>query len=302
MDTTALAAAIVISAATGSTMPDSTPYQKVLPFGIVKNNLWGMDIDDRAAQLANFAVMMVARRHDKGWFRRGLQPHVMAIQESNSINRDHLYFLGHGLDEAERQRTLDDLNELLNIFIDAKEYGSILHPKAYDWDALRRFVRMTEPEQQITFANNGVEATQERLMQIIEQGQALAQKYHVAVTNPPYMGSSGMDNDLAKYVKSNYPDSKSDMFAVFIERIRDMLTSDGYQAMITQHAWMFLSSFEKLRGKLMEVDTINMAHLGPRAFEEIGGEVVQTTAFVLQNVHVIGYKGTYCMFIPCNEY
>ena len=264
---------------------------------IVKNNLWGMDIDDRAAQLANFAVMMVARRYDKGWFRRGLQPHVMAIQESNSINRDHLCFLGHGMDEAERQRTLDDLNELLNIFIDAKEYGSILQPKAYDWDALRRFVRMTEPEQQITFANNGVEATQERLMQIIEQGQALAQKYHVAVTNPPYMGSSGMDNDLAKYVKSNYPDSKSDLFSVFIERIRDMLATNGYQAMITQHVWMFLSSFEKLRGKLMQVDTVNMAHLGARAFEEIGGEVVQTTAFVLQNAHVPGYKGTYCRLI-----
>jgi len=270
---------------------------------IVKNNLWGMDIDDRAAQLANFAVMMVARRYDKGWFRRGLQPHVMAIQESNSINRDHLRYLGHGMDEAERQRTLDDLKELLNIFIDAKECGSILQPKEYDWDALRRFVRMTAPEQQITFANNGVEATQERLMQFIEQGQALAQKYHVVVTNPPYMNPGNSGGGLSNYVKKNYPDSKTDMFAVFIEHCQEMLKPSGYQGMITMHAWMFLSSYEKLRGKLQQIDTINMAHLGARAFEEIGGEVVQTSAFVFLNANIENYKGTFIRLVdPASQF
>lgn len=132
--------------------------------------------------------------------------------------------------------------------------------------------------------------------QIIAIALLYARMLQITV-NPPYMGSSGMGDKLAKCVKSDYPDSKSDLFAVFIERIRDMLGTDGYQAMITQHAWMFLSSFEKLRGKLIQMDTVNMAYLGPRAFEEIGGEVVQTTAFVLQNAHVPGYKGTYCRLI-----
>ena len=125
----------------------------------------------------------------------------------------------------------------------------------------------------------------------------MAQKYDVVVTNPPYMGSSGMGARLAEFVKKQYPDSKSDLFAVFMERGREYAKANGYLAMITQHAWMFLSSFEKLRAKLMEIDTVNMAHLGARAFEEIGGEVVQTTAFVMQNRHVHGFKGMYARLI-----
>ena len=125
----------------------------------------------------------------------------------------------------------------------------------------------------------------------------MARKYDVVVTNPPYMGSSGMGAKLAEFVKKQYPDSKSDLFAVFMERGREYTKANGYLAMITQHAWMFLSSFEKLRAKLMEIDTVNMAHLGARAFEEIGGEVVQTTAFVMQNRHVHGFKGMYARLI-----
>lgn len=260
---------------------------------IVQNNLWGLDIDDRAAQLANFAVMMVARRYDKGWFRRDIQPHVMAIQESNGINRDHLRYLGNSMSDIERNNATTQMEALLDEFIDAKEYGSILQPQEYDWDGLRRFVQMTASEQQVTLGEVGIDATQEKLLQIIEQGQALAQKYHAVVTNPPYMGSSGMGDKLAKRVKDKYPDSKSDLFAVFIERIQQMLNTNGYQAMITQHAWMFLASFEKLRTKLQTIDTVNMAHLGARAFEEIGGEVVQTTAFVLRSCHIVHYKGVY---------
>lgn len=125
----------------------------------------------------------------------------------------------------------------------------------------------------------------------------MAQKYDVVVTNPPYMGASNMNSDLSEYVKKYYPDSKSDLFAVFIEVCSRMAKQNGYQAMITQHAWMFLSSFEKLREKMMLTETISMAHLGARAFEEIGGEVVQTTAFVRCANHVEGYKGTYCRLI-----
>jgi hypothetical protein len=140
----------------------------------------------------------------------------------------------------------------------------------------------------------------------------LAQKYDVVVTNPPYMGSKGMTAKMSEYVQKHFPDSKSDLFAVFIERCGQLLKPNGYQAMITQHAWMFLSSYEKLRGKLFEppvgyadaplcergaMDIVNMAHLGARAFEEIGGEVVQTTAFVLKARKAKGYLGTYARLV-----
>ena len=264
---------------------------------IVQNNLWGLDIDDRAAQLAYFAVMMKARQYDRRFFTREVQPHVYAIQESNGIHRDQLHYLGHGLSDIERNNAVNQMNALLDAFIDAKEYGSILQPGAYDWALLSRFVADTTPEQQVTFDESGVEATQAQLWLMIAQGQALAQKYHAVVTNPPYMGGSGMSAELSDFVKNNYPDSKSDLFAVFMERCRQMAVNNGFQAMITQHSWMFLSSFEKLRTKLLTVDIVNMAHLGARAFEEIGGEVVQTTSFVIRKSHVADYKGEYCRLI-----
>lgn len=264
---------------------------------IVQNNLWGLDIDDRAAQLAYFAVMMKARQYDRRFFTKEVQPHVYAIQESNLIERKHLNYLGHGLSALERNNALNQMNALLDEFIDAKEYGSILQPGEYDWALLSRFVSDTTPEQQVTFDESGVEATQAQLRLMIAQGQALAQKYHAVVTNPPYMGGSGMNAKLSDFVKSNYPDSKSDLFAVFMERCRQMAVNNGFQAMITQHSWMFLSSFEKLRTKLLTVDIVNMAHLGARAFEEIGGEVVQTTSFVIRKSHVADYKGEYCRLI-----
>lgn len=135
------------------------------------------------------------------------------------------------------------------------------------------------------------------LYPLIEQARMLVQKYDVVVTNPPYMGASNMNPRLNDFIKNHYPDSKSDLFAVFIERCAQMDKRGGYQAMITQHAWMFLSSFEKLRAKLQLIDTVNMAHLGARGFDEIGGEVVQTTSFVMRSSHTKGYKGTYCRLI-----
>jgi hypothetical protein len=129
----------------------------------------------------------------------------------------------------------------------------------------------------------------------------LAQKYDVVVTNPPYMGGSGMGAKLSEFVKREYADSKSDLFAAFIERCATFTKANGYQAMITQHAWMFLSSYEKLRRKLMPRDTMNMAHLGARAFAEIGGEVVQSTAFVLRGSHIDGYKGVYVRLVDIDD-
>lgn len=188
---------------------------------------------------------------------------------------------------------------LLDELRDAKEYGSILTVTPCDWDLLRRFaVPRTEDEggQQL-LGIHGEQIAAPLLQRLINIGEALSQQYDVVVTNPPYMAVSNAGAKVNDYVKKNFPDSKADMFAVFIERCGQMAKKNGYQAMITQHAWMFLSSFEKLRTKLLAVDIVNMAHLGARAFEEIGGEVVQTTSFVIRKSHIADYKGEYCRLI-----
>ena len=254
---------------------------------IVKNNLYGLDIDDRAAQLAYFAVMMKARQYDRRFFSRQIQPNVYAIQESNGIDRYALEYFCNG--DAKLKAAMDSIITEMH---DAKEYGSILNITPVDFAAL--YARFDEVRDNISMSK---ESVLNSLLPLVQVAEALSQKYDVVVTNPPYMGSSGMSAKLSDYVKKNYPDSKADLFAVFIEKCGQMPKKNGYQAMITQHAWMFLSSFEKLRTKLLTVDIVNMAHLGARAFEEIGGEVVQTTSFVMRKSNVADYKGTYCRLI-----
>lgn len=249
---------------------------------IIENNLYGLDIDDRAAQLAYFALMMKACEHDRRFLRRGVQPHVCAVAEWNGNPNDSPAW-SDGQHRAARM--------LRETFKDAKEYGSILSIPKPLADALDELGENPFGGETAL----GVDA--ENLQRLAAQAKIMARKYDVVVTNPPYMGSSGMGARLAEFVKKQYPDSKSDLFAVFMERGREYAKANGYLAMITQHAWMFLSSFEKLRAKLMELDTVNMAHLGARAFGEIGGEVVQTTAFVMQNRHVHGFKGMYARLI-----
>lgn len=255
---------------------------------IVRNNLYGLDIDDRASQLAYFSVMMKACQYDHRFLSRGIQPHVYAIMESNHYDPNIIDFFTDG-----RKELKTAINSLISDLYDAKEYGSILNVKPVDFTAL--YARFDE----IRNENPNMYTYQilDELLPFVQVAEAKAQKYHVVVTNPPYMGSSGMSVKLSEFVKRNYPDSKSDLFAVFIERCGQMTLKNCFQAMITQHAWMFLSSFEKLRKKLIQKTMVNMAHLGARAFEEIGGEVVQTTSFVLLNDSVEDYKGVYCRLI-----
>ena len=260
---------------------------------IIQNNIYGLDIDDRAAQLSYFAVLMKARQYDRRILTRGIEPNVYAVQESNGINRGQLKYFGAGLTDAEKNAAVSQMEELLNTLNDAKEYGSLLNVEDYDWELLEKFVENTDTESQISFDTYGLDETAEQLKQLIRIGKVMAQKYEVVVTNPPYAGTSNLSAKVNNFVKKNYPDSKADLFAVFIERCGEMLKKNGYQAMITQHAWMFLSSFEKLRMKLQQKTIINMAHLGARAFEEIGGEVVQTTSFIIQNNFIMNYIGTY---------
>ena len=264
---------------------------------ILENNLFGLDIDKRAAQFAYFSVMMKAREYDSNFFSRSNipQPRVYDIQESNWLGGAYKHEMGNFLNSQQHR---DTLNYLLDAFVDAKEYGSILQIKPLNYEGLKEAWE-TSAAATAHDANMAMwyDAAKDAVAQLIEQAVMLSQKYDAVVTNPPYMGSSGMGANLTNFVKKYYPDSKSDLFAVFIEVCSHMAAEKRYQAMITQHAWMFLSSYEKLREKMLLTETVNMAHLGARAFEEIGGEVVQTTSFVRCRTHIDGYKGTYCRLI-----
>ena len=254
---------------------------------ILKNNLFGLDIDDRAAQLAYFAVMMKARQYDRRLLTRGIQPNIFSIRESNGIQAMTIEYF-HKND----QKLKTDIEIIITEMRDAKEYGSILNITPVDFAGL--YARFDEIRNDINMMQM---SALDELLPLVKCAELLAKKYDVVVTNPPYMAVSNAGAKVNDYVKKNFPDSKADMFAVFIERCGQMAKKNGYQAMITQHAWMFLSSFEKLRTKLLAVDIVNMTHLGARAFEEIGGEVVQTTSFVIRKSHVADYKGEYCRLV-----
>ena len=250
---------------------------------IVENNLYGLDIDDRAAQLAYFAVMMKARQYDRRFFSRGIQPHVYAIVESNHVDKFAVDYFCNG--DAKLTGAMDTIISELH---DAKEYGSILTVTPQDWSALYdRFAEIAED------INMSRETALRELLPLVQVAEALAQKYDVVVTNPPYLGVSIAKEKLNKYIKDNYYDAKEDLYLVFIEKCNQLCKPNRFQAMITQHSWMFLSRSEKLRLKVQNNLIISMAHLGARAFEEIGGEVVQTTSFILQKSRIEDYVGRY---------
>ena len=276
---------------------ESAGYDKrEAAFEIVEHNIHGLDIDQRAYQLAYFAVMMKGRGYNRR-FLRGRdgkpEPKVYAIVESNDINRNHLQFFGTHMNDTERTQAQTLIEILLNTFTDAREYGSILNVDECNWERLEQFVEDLDTDGQISFESVGSEETQESLRKLVKVAKNLGQKYDVVVTNPPYMGASGMGAKLSKYVKDNFPDSKSDLFAVFIEKCGQMAKKNAYQAMITQHAWMFLSSFEKLRNKLLTMDIVNMAHLGIGTFEDLNSKVVQSVSFIFRKSYYAEYKGCY---------
>lgn len=264
---------------------------------ILEHNIYGLDIDDRAYQLAYFAVMMKARQYNRRILNGENSCHVYAIQESNSINRAHLKYFGAGMDDIEKNAAKMQLEGLLDTLTDAKEYGSILNVESYNWDLLRRFVAAEDTDGQISMDSVGVEDTAEQLNRLVDIGETMARKYWVTITNPPYAAISNLSPKVNDFVKANYPDSKVDLFAVFIERCGLMTRVSGYQAMITQHAWMFLASYENLRDKLLNKELINLAHLGPHAFDEINGEVVQTSSFVFCNDFFSNYNSTFVQLV-----
>lgn len=254
---------------------------------IVENNLYGLDIDNRAYQLAYFAVMMKARQYNRRILSDETKCHVYAIQESNDINRNQLNYFGTGLSEIEKNSALLQILGLLDTFTDAKEYGSILDVKKYNWKLLRNFIKVIDADGQMAIESIGIEFTRDRLCTLIEIGEVMASKYDVVITNPPYLGSNGMNIKLSEYVKENYFNSKSDLGIVFIERCIDFSKSNKFIALIVMHTWMHTITYEKFRISLLDNISIQtMIHLGTRAFEDISGEVVQTTSFTMVNTNI----------------
>lgn len=258
---------------------------------ILENNLYGLDIDKRAFQLAYFAVLMKARQYHKFILKKQPQCHIYAIAESNGINMKHLVYFGAQLDELAKPVALNQMQELIATLHDAKEYGSIISVADYDWDLLHQFAAEFDISGEMNlFDSFGIEATQQRLQELVAVGEVLAQKYEVVVTNPPYMGSGGMGAKLSAYVKQNYPDSKSDLFAVFIEKGNNMVCANGYNCMVTMQSWMFLSSFEKMRKNILQTKVIsNLMHMENMVLGIAFGTAVSN----FRNCMIKGYKGTY---------
>ena len=238
---------------------------------IVENNLYGLDIDDRAAQLAYFAVMMKARQYDRRFFSRDIQPHVYAIAESNHVDSFALEYFCNG--DAKLKKAMDTI---ISELYDAKEYGSILTVTPQDWSALyNRFAEITEE------INVSRETALRELLPLVQVAEALAQKYDVVVTNPPYMKEDNIPHRLHEEIQKQWVNARYDLYAACMYRFYKFVGKNGYLSMITMHNFMFSPSFLELRKDFIKYDWINVLHLGSRAFSEISGEVVQTVAYTI---------------------
>lgn len=260
-----------------------------IPRLILESNLFGIEIDERAGDLAAFALMMKAREKDKRFFERDVEPKVCVLENVLFTDKE----LDRYMDAVGRDLITQDLRETLKQFEQANNYGSLIRPKTNDIDYIKDRI-----EEQGTFENLFLHQTNQKIMRVLQQAEYLSPGYHLVVANPPYMGTGNMVDELKNLAKDQYPDSKNNLFAMFIERNLDLARSKGIVAMITMQSWMFISSFENLRKELLENGHIlTMAHLGPHAFDSISGEVVSTTAFILANLPALKLKGTYIRLV-----
>lgn len=261
---------------------ESTGYsEREIPRMILENNLYGLDIDDRAGQLAYFALMMKARSKYRRFFRdierNPIELSVCSIQESNGLTKEDIEYFANG-----DERLKKDIEYLVDVSTDAKEYGSILEVNEVDFKGLEN--RLKEIEEDIVLISTNKNNILDKVPNLVKQGNIMSKKYDVCITNPPYMGSKGMSDTLLNYLKIDYPNSKSDLCSVFIERCVKYSKKNRYVSMITMHSWMFSGSYNKLRLNLIDNMSISsLIHLGTRAFDEIGGEVVQAVSWTMQN-------------------
>lgn len=289
-----------------------------IPKLILENNLYGLDIDDRAAQLSGFSLMMMARQDDRRIFSRDVQLNVLSLQETGHLDLPKLWqdlnlsgefasgqmqdMFGSDLDlssfEADNRYQL--LQRNIERFKQAKTFGSLIEVPATEHEALKElYESLCELEEQ----GDSIQcAAVSQIIDVVHQALILSIRYDAVVANPPYMGSRGMNKCLKKFAEQKFPDSKSDLFAMFMERALSLLTKTGFNAQINMQSWMFLSSYEKLRSNILNSHTIiTMAHLGARAFSQISGEVVQTTAYVMSKKKVQGYKPKFYRLVDGGE-
>lgn len=289
-----------------------------IPVLILKNNLFGLDIDDRAAQLAGFALLMRARQDDRRLFSRNngcdIDLNIYALQESRHLNIQKLWQALNLNADAQHGQTQDLLTvaqatddprltllkDLHQRFLNAKTLGSLISISTEQASAIEELYSTI---QELSKNGDNMQRPEsKKLLPLLAQARLLAKRYDAVIANPPYMGSKGMNADLKEFAKKQFPNSKSDLFAIFIERNLDLTKESGVVAMITMQSWMFLSSYESLRIRILNQHTIlSMTHLGARGFDSIGGEVVSTTAFVLGNFHLSSYQGTYLRLVDGNS-
>ncbi|MDQ6991330.1 MAG: BREX-1 system adenine-specific DNA-methyltransferase PglX [Mariprofundaceae bacterium] len=262
---------------------------KEIPRLILENNLFGVEIDERAGELAAFALVMKACEKYKHFLRKPVQPQICVLENIHFTDDE----LNEYMDEVGRDLFTQPLQDTLIQFMDSDNFGSLICPALKDVVGVRTLL-----EEKGMVSNMFLHKTHQKVLQVLKQADYLSQKYQVVIANPPYMGGKGMNAALKTFAGQAYPNSKSDLFAMFIERNLKLAVKYGSVAMITMQSWMFLSSYEKLRSHILNDGTIlSMAHLGARAFDSIGGEVVSTTAFVLSNHHNPEYKGAYLRLV-----
>ncbi|WP_293885285.1 BREX-1 system adenine-specific DNA-methyltransferase PglX [Thiolapillus sp.] len=269
-----------------------------IPEKILTQNLYGIEIDERAGELAAFALTMKARAKQRRFFRKQVLPNICVL-ENIQFDEDELAQVVSNQLSAVSKETKSAFLHDMKAFEEADNFGSLIRP-AMTPAQISEVKKVVTDYCKLT-TDIFERAVLEKVQQALRQADYLSPKYHVVIANPPYMGGKGMNGRLGKWAKDNCPNSKSDLFAMFIERNLDLAQRQGAVAMITMQSWMFLSSFEKLRSRLLAQDTIlSMAHLGAKAFDSIGGEVVSTTAFVLENQNKPEYKGGYLRLIDGN--
>lgn len=264
-----------------------------IPENILTHNLYGIELDERAGELAAFALTMKARERQRRFLSKGIRPNICVLEKIQFDNDELTEYMA----AVGKDLFTQELRETLQQFVEADNFGSLITPKIADVGYALNTLEMRDIGSKLFLAD-----THQRVLKVLRMAEYLSPRYAVVVANPPYMGGKGMNPRLSAWAKQNYPDSKSDLFAMFIERNLDMAVKGGTVAMITMQSWMFLSSFEALRSRILDQHTIlTMAHLGARAFDSIGGEVVSTTAFILENAHKPDYRGGYLRLVEGNS-
>ncbi|HFY9747541.1 TPA: BREX-1 system adenine-specific DNA-methyltransferase PglX, partial [Klebsiella pneumoniae] len=288
-----------------------------IPQLILENNIFGLDIDDRAAQLSGFALLMMARQDDRRIFTRDVRLNIVSLQESLHLDIAKLWqqlnfhqqnqtgSMGDMFAENTALAHTDSpeyqlLMRTLKRFVNAKTLGSLIQVPQEEEAELRTFLdALYRLEQE---GDSQQKTATKAFIPYIQQAWILAQRYDAVVANPPYMGGKGMNGELKEFAKNNFPDSKADLFSMFMQHAFSLLNENGFNAQVNMQSWMFLSSYEALRGWLLDNKTfITMSHLGSRAFGQISGEVVQTTSWVIRNNPIEFYRPVFFRLINGNE-